>query len=57
MALEGTKVYLNGHEAKGLFERLLGYDFMFSRCRGGFEATGADGESFKIETTQIIEII
>lgn len=57
ISLEGTKVYLGEHEAKRLFESLIGYEFIFKPCKCGFEAIGYDGESFRIETTQIIEII
>ena len=57
MGLEGTKVYLGEHEAKKLFESLIGYEFIFKTCKCGFEATGSDGDSFRIETNQIIEII
>lgn len=57
MKIESTKVYFNGHEAKGLFEKLIGFEFIFKPCKCGFDATGPDGESFKIETTQILEFI
>lgn len=57
MKIESTKVYFNGREAKGLFEKLIGFEFMFKPCKCGFEATGPDGESFKIETTQILEFV
>lgn len=55
-SLEGTKITdEKGFDCKRLFEKLIGYDFLVKPCKCGFEATGSDGETFKIETTQMLE--
>lgn len=55
-SLEGTKITdKNGNDCKKLFEKLIGYEYLCKPCKCGFEATGCDGETFKVETTQMLE--
>lgn len=45
-----TEIILRGHEAKNIFENLIGFDFITKIIKDGLEVTGPDGESFFIKT-------
>lgn len=58
VADENTKFCYEGREAREIFKRLIGYEFMTKLNKdGSLEITGADGESFIVNTTYEIEII
>lgn len=53
---ENTRIFFNGLDAKQLFEKLIGYDFIFNLTNKGLEITDCTGETFLLTTNISLEM-